>query len=398
MTLIRDARADDGTVASARAAIAAVGVTTTGVRVSWAGTSGADETTDFPSVWLELYSTRDGAYEEVATRWTDGANFHPQAFMAIESHRVIRADVVDGGRAIDLTWSNGDCRTFQARWLWERAHADDPVERIERMPWDGRAAFPEFDYGPVMDARDDLPLYRLLHAFFAYGIVIVHGVPRRSREILTVADRLSTLQKSHLGDIFTVKPTPAAVGSMHIGETSDEIPLHIDLVYKQRPPDVQMLHVLQQIERGGENVFVDAFHILSQIDPADVALLRDVPVWFVAQSETVHFRGMHPILAFDARRRFIGVHYNQYKIVFPVDTPPAYYGAFQRFRETIARRENTRAIVLPRDSIAIFHNRRTLHGRRAFESSERHYEGCFISEDDMKSRYRVLCDQLLRFR
>jgi gamma-butyrobetaine dioxygenase len=369
--------------------IARVAVTTSGVDIIWATATQSDLPTKFQSFWLKIYSSKSDMYEDVAARWTDGANFHPRNFQPCDVP-IVRAELADEGQALTVVWSNGDRCVFGARWLWEQAFLTDPVDLIEPIVWDSHSTFPEFDYDQIMDACDDESLRQLLYGFFSYGLVFIRNTPKRPRQILTVAERLSTLQQSHLGEVFTVRPTPAAIESIHIGETSDEIPLHIDLVYKQRPPDIQLLHVLQQIDDGGANIFVDSFQILRQLDPADVALLRDVSVYFVARSETVHFRGLHPILAFEANNRFIGVHYNEYKIVFPVNTPKAYFSAFRAFRDLIRREENTHAIVLPVDTIAMFDNRRTLHGRRAFHSTKRHYEGCFISQDDMKSRYRVL--------
>lgn len=370
--------------------IASVAAAPSDIEVTWTGGNGR---TRFQSFWLKLYSVKSTAYEDVAMRWTDGANFHPPDLHEGESDAIVEAAVLDGGRAMEVVWRGDDRRVFRADWLWERAVLVDPVDLIDPVVWDWRARFPEFEYQHIIDDTDDEPLYRLMHEFFAWGAVLIRNVPPKPRQILAVADRLSTRQKSHLGEIFTVQPKPRHAGSIHIGETPDQIPLHIDLVYKQRPPDIQMLHVLKQLDSGGENVFVDAFHIIGLIEPAALALLRSVPVHFVAHSETVHFRGLHPILAFDSRGRFIGVHYNEYKIVFPVEASAEYYRAFLHFQEIIKRDENTRAMILPRDSIIIFHNRRTLHGRRAFHSSERHYEGCFISEDDMKSRYRVLWEK-----
>jgi len=368
--------------------IAGVAASASDVTVTWAGREGA---TRFQSFWLKLYSRKSDAYEDIAAHWTDGANFHPRDLERGDGERIVGAAALQDGQAMEVVWADAERCVFPAPWLWERAFLSDPVELIEPVRWDHTATFPSCSYAALME--DDAALFALLRDFFAFGLVLVRDVPRRSRQILAVADRISTLQKSHLGEIFTVLPKSQGAGSIHIGETEDEIPLHIDLVYKQRPPDIQMLHVLQQIAGGGENVFVDALHILDQLEPAELQLLRDVPVYFVAQSDSVHFRGLHPILAWDSRGRFIGVHYNEYKIVFPVEAPAGYYGAFLHFQEVIKREVNTCAMTLPQDSVVIFHNRRTLHGRRAFHSLERHYEGCFVSEDDMKCRYRVLWER-----
>jgi gamma-butyrobetaine dioxygenase len=48
------------------------------------------------------------------------------------------------------------------------------------------------------------------------------------------------------------------------------------------------------------------------------------------------------------------------------------------------------SVRLPESSITVFDNRRTLHGRRAFNDGARHLIGCFANADDLRSRFRVL--------
>ena len=335
--------------------------------------------------WLRLLAAGSGRYAGVAERWTDGANFHPDPDAAARDERIAAAEAAADGRTLRVRWEDGTTHHFAAEEIWQRAFEADPAARVEPEPWDAHTGFPSFEHARVMD--DDDALCEFLHFFLRRGLAFLHGVPRREKEIERVAARLSTLQRSHLGDTFTLLWREE---SRHLGETPDGIPLHIDMVYKQVPPDLQMLHVLEEAEEGGENVFVDAFHLLSRLDPDDVRLLREVPVWFVAESETVHFRGLHPIVVYDARGRFQGMYYNEYKMVFPVDAPAGLYHAFLRLRRLAGDPESAQVVRLPRDSIALFHNLRTLHARLAFRGTRRHLEGCYLSEDDLKSRYRTL--------
>jgi len=338
------------------------------------------------SFWLKLQTTTSTAYVGIAERWTDGANFHPPDDSIRDDDRI--ADARVEGDYLTVRWDDGSQHRFSAGGLWQRVFAADPAEAIKPVAWDAKLAVPAFAYDRVM--TDDDTVLELCREFLRLGLVVIHGVPRQLGQCVTVSERLSTLHRSHLGDTFTVRAKPPGEETIHIGETRDAIPLHIDLVYKQHPPELQLLHALTQIDHGGENEFVDALHIITKLDPADLQLLRDIPVDFVARSETVHFRGRHPILTFDRQDRFVGVHYNEYKIELPPETPNAYYGAFRRFQALIKRPENVCVILLPQDSMVLLHNRRTLHGRRAFGPGPRHYEGCFLSDDDLRSTYRTL--------
>lgn len=338
----------------------------------------------FYSYWLRLYSGDSDLYRGVADRWTDGANFHARTLDADES-RVIEAGIPDGADQLEVLWDDGQRRLFSLDWLWRAALEPDPVKRVQRVAWDAMTRFESFDYRRLVE--DDDVLLGFLESFLAYGLAFVEGAPRRSRAIVDLANRIGTLEPSHLGETFEVilRARPD-----HIGETQDAIPLHIDLVYKQTPPRIQMLHALHQVAEGGENVFVDALRVLAELDGTDALHLRTTPVWFVADSEVVHFRGLHPILAYDADGKLTGVHYNEYKIVFPADASPEVYRAFRRFQRLISRSDLQQPVRLAEDGIVVLDNRRILHGRRVFTGRERHLIGCFVFDDDLRSRYRTL--------
>lgn len=119
-------------------------------------------------------------------------------------------------------------------------------------------------------------------------------------------------------------------------------------------------------------------------------MLAETLVEFVADSETVHFRGSHPILRFEHDGSFAGVFYNQYKLIIPPGAPAALYGAFERFREMIHSERYLYSVRLPESSITVFDNRRALHGRSSFSDGARHLIGCFANADDLRSRFRVL--------
>ena len=339
------------------------------------------------SYWLKLFAAKSDMHVKAAEGWTDGSNFHPEDDSIRETDRIESATVNDNEGEIKITWQDGTNRVFSLEQLWDHIFNADAAEQVPRIKWNARTEFTAFDYGQVLDSGDEKGLFHFLRSFLQYGLAFLRNVPRQEDQIKVVANRLFALQQSHLGDTFTLLPRDA---SHHLGETADHIPLHIDLVYKQNPPDIQMLHVLEQAEEGGENVFVDAFTIIEQMQEQDIKLLRETPVWFVADSESVHFRGLHRILAFDDRMAFRGVHFNEYKVLFPVEAPNEFFFAFKRFRQLIRRKENMKVVQLPRDSIVLFHNRRTLHGRKVFKGTSRHLTGCFISEDDLKSKFRTM--------
>lgn len=332
------------------------------------------------SDWLRIASTPAGLYEETSRHWTDGANFHPQESREIDRLRVIDA-AIDGG-ALQVRWADGHLSSLPIAELMARID-EDPVGRVTRRPWASSENWKTYS----LDALDDEEVQRqLLERFLVDGVVFISDVPKTDQAIVDVAGVLGRVEPSHLGDVFTIHRRER---SQHIGEEMGEIPLHIDLVYRQRPPEVQILHALRQIESGGENVFVDIERVALELDSEVLQWLFAVHLDFVAASEQVHFRGRHRVLSI-ADDGQLQVAYNQYKVRFPIDTAQQYYDAFERFRRMIHDPGVNVTFRLPEDHIVVFDNRRVLHGRLAFSDPRRHVKGCFVSGDDLRSRFRML--------
>ncbi|MEW5541443.1 TauD/TfdA family dioxygenase [Streptomyces cyaneofuscatus] len=338
--------------------------------------------------WIRLRATAAGLFTGVARNWSDGANFHPQQRLVSESDRIERAHTAGGGAYLVVTWRDGTSDRLAAPDIWSAEH-DDPARRIERKTWSSTKTWPSWDFGPLIEDPSREVLLAFLTFYLEHGVALISNVPRRVDSLARVAGGIAALAPSHLGDAFDIRTTD---NPKHIGEVAAGIPLHIDLVYRQFPPSVQALHAINQIEDGGENELVDIHHILGQMAPEDIELLSTIPVDFVARSTSVHFRGRHPVLQFDLDGNFTGVAYNQYKISFPPSVPPAYYFAFERFRRMIHAPENVNRMRIPQDAVLVFDNRRTLHGRRSFRDTSRHVIGCFLSDDDLRSRYRLLAE------
>jgi alpha-ketoglutarate-dependent taurine dioxygenase len=357
-----------------------VGVAATHIDVAWGP---GKRPARLYSYWLKLQGMHSERYAGVSARWTDGANFHPDGIPIDEGDRIEAAEIGDG--VLRVRWCDGTAVQLsdeQVRCAVDRADAAD----VPPMLWDAETVIPRFDYGSVIEHGNDEQLFRFLRCFLQHGLAFLDNVPRRPGQVAIAAAHFSTIQASHLGQTFSIRQ---AGEPHHIGETCDDIPLHIDMVYKQAPPDLQMLHVLEPADAGGENVFVDAFTVVTQLDPEDVRRLREAVVLFVAESETVSFRGLHPVIACDAAGRLRGLYYNDYKVVFPIETSNEAYFSFRRLQQVARRPENAQVLRVPRDSIVLLHNRRTLHGRRGFRGA-RNVAGCYLSEDDLKGRYREL--------
>lgn len=333
------------------------------------------------SHWLRVLSVEADLYVVEAKQWTDGANFHPQRVMVDPECQLRSAEIADD--ELRMTWTDGTVGAVGLADL-ERRLQGDPLGRYERTPWAAGKRWLTLGWDAFI--HSDAALRTTLEALTRDGVVMISDVPPDVRSAIDIADRLGGLELSQLGESFRIH---FAENSRHIGEEMGEIPLHIDLVYRQRPPDFQVLHALHQIDSGGENVFVDIDHVDRQLSDDQREWLRSVVLDFVATSGAVAFRGSHPVLHQDHDRR-LRAAYNQYKVQFPVDTPADYFEVFDQFRDLIHRDESSVEFLLPEGHAVIFDNRRVLHGRRAFNDPRRDVIGCYASGDDLRCRLRSL--------
>src|SRR4051794_25454275 len=75
----------------------------THVDVAW-GSDG--RRTRLYSYWLKLQGAPSDRYAEVAARWTDGANFHPDEISIDEADRIEAAEI-GGGGTLRVRWCDG---------------------------------------------------------------------------------------------------------------------------------------------------------------------------------------------------------------------------------------------------------------------------------------------------
>jgi hypothetical protein len=182
------------------------------------------------SYWLKLQGAE--RYAGVAPRWTDGANFYPDEIPIDEGDRIEAAEVGADG-VLRVSWRDGTAVQLSAEQV-RRAVDNADAADVQPILWNAETVIPRFEYEVVIESGKDKQLFGFLRAFLQHGLVFLNNVPRRPDQVAIAAARLSTIQASHLGQTFSIM---AASEPHHIAETCDGIPQHIDMVYKQAPPD-----------------------------------------------------------------------------------------------------------------------------------------------------------------
>ena len=191
----------------------------------------------------------------------------------------------------------------------------------------------------------------------------------------------------------------------------------MDLAYYESPPGLQFLHCrrFDADVAGGESTFLDghlaaeefrrrdftAFTTLTRV-PATfqkVHYERDDPVHIVARRP--HIVVDHS-LGVDARTAPVTAVFWAPPFEGPLRVPPgdveAYYDAYGKFAALLAELEAERRYLIEYRAkpgeIAVFNNRRMLHGRRHYSSGAapgaRLLQGTYVNADEALSRLRTL--------
>ena len=305
---------------------------------------------------------------------------------------------------------------------------------------------PDVSYDEYMSS--DSALYRVLQQLRTHGLAFVTGVPESEKSVSTVAERIGPVKNTFYGYTWDVRSVPEA---KNVAYTSQDLGFHMDLLYMEQPPHLQLLHCIRSSSTGGASLFTDSFRSASDL------LQSDDEAFGKLASRHVNFHYNHPssalyhqarkTLEFDESmhtggtlrglqlyRRFLKQGAQVYRKDFghrmPIDqleavswSPPfqgpfgrkqdpdkasrleqtnkellQWHSAAQKFSQLIHRPEMIHERLMKPGECVLFDNRRVLHARKAFEvgdvGKERWLRGAYLDKDPYLSKLRVLHAQL----
>ena len=307
--------------------------------------------------------------------------------------RPANAEVI--GDSVVVTWPDGHVSRFDQDWLLTHRPGvprPDPAS-LPRTIW--RAAempeLPRFA-GPKILEEDDV-LADFLVTTQRLGISLVDGLA--PGQGLEVAQRIGFLRETNFGKVFDVvsKPDPN-----NLAFTSQALALHTDLANQEIPPGFQFLHCIANEAEGGGSVFADSFAIAEDLranDPEAFRVLSTVALPFRFHDGAYDIRLRRPVVTLHADGSLDEIRYNAH-LTDLIDLPADELGPFYRAYRAFMRR--TRDPVfrfttrLRGGEMVVFDNRRTLHGREAFNPATgfRQLQGCYVDRGEFESRIRVL--------
>jgi gamma-butyrobetaine dioxygenase len=365
------------------------------VRLTWADRS----TDDFPYLWL-----RDNC----------PTAYHPETEERTLDLLEVPADaapdavaVEDGG--LRVAWGpakdsegEGHSRGHESRFSldWLAAHRPgrplaDPAA-VPRQAWRGNAgaeALPRADADAVL--RDDAALETWLRATKETGLSLVEGLSDAPEAGMEVARRIGFLRKTNFGETFSVESKPQP---NNLAYTAVALPLHTDLPNQELPPGFQFLHCQVNTATGGGSVFADGLALaedLRDADPEAFELLSRVAIPFRFHDADYDIRQHRPVIQLDGSGAVTEIRWNAHIAgVFdmPAEEIEPYYRAYRRFMAMTRDPAYRVELTLRAGQMAVFDNRRVLHGRAAFDpgSGQRRLHGCYVDRGEFDSRLRIL--------
>ena len=347
------------------------------------------DTTDFPLIWL-----RDNDPDEL----------HPQTQERIFDLLSVPHDITArhaslAGDVVTVVWDAPE-HTSHYPLAWLRAHRPgtpmaDPAQ-IEPTIWRadlGLDGIPRHDAGAILTS--DTALSNWMHTTQAFGLSIVHGLADTAEAGMNIARRIGHLRETNFGLTFEVfsKQEPN-----NLAYTPVALPLHTDLTNQELPPGFQFLHCLINDATGGGSIFADGYAMAEDLrteNPEAFEVLSTITVPFRFHDRTHDIRTRKRVINLTDTGAIDEICYNAHLAsIFDLapDTMRQFYAAYRAF---MAKMRDDRYRVTPRlqaGEMAVFDNRRVLHGRQSFDPTTggRHLHGTYVDRGEFLSRIRRL--------
>ncbi|VVT44094.1 uncharacterized protein SAPINGB_P000299 [Magnusiomyces paraingens] len=346
--------------------------------------------------------------------------------------------------ALLVSWADGHTSlfpsTFLARYRGRDAARNFRATNRPYVSWDTLSSRPEgvsvadiprVDYFDYM--YHDHDVYRAVKGLHEVGLVFVENIPDQEDVIngtnpgsppFDIADGCKVLveeigkriggyiKETFYGKSWNVVSVPEAT---NVAYTSVYLPLHMDLLYYESPPGVQLLHIVRNSTVGGESLFADSFaaaHHVYLTDKDAYNALKTVPLTFHYDNAGEHYYKQRPMVVEDPSGATIDSPSGPLPALTTVNYSPPFQGpldslvsgsftsdqadALRRgialFEEYINDPTHRIEVKMRENTCMLFLNRRILHARNQFDqmSGTRWFRGTYLDLDAYQSKLRTL--------
>lgn len=346
----------------------------------------------------------------------------------------------DDGDVLAVTWTQNGT-THQSEYPYEFLdHYSTRDSRLngkffgyDRVIWDGRVAEAGFESMNVKyeDYFKD-GFKQALDGLKEYGMSFVHDIPDpvptvgetmtednvAQWPVAKLAKQFGYIKTTFYGTLFDVKNVKNA---KNIAYTNSFLPLHMDLLYYESPPGLQLLHAIRNSTLGGENIFCDSFLAAKSIretDPSAYYALTQIPITYHYDNDNEHYYYQRPLIV----EHDIMDKRSNYPFIKEVNYSPPFQGPYELgitrdsasstsalengnhflfndfvrgmglFEDFVNDPVNQMKIKLEEGTCVVFDNRRVLHSRMEFDDGnggDRWLMGCYVDGDSFRSKLRL---------
>ncbi|CEP11475.1 hypothetical protein [Parasitella parasitica] len=370
------------------------------VHVEW-----ASQATDYSYLWL-----RDNCQCPQCLHPSSRQKLHSSADIPLD---IRPADLKIVNEQVEITWNqplrhgqndaHGHVSRFSFDFLqhYASSKSSEKFRFNHLVPQTWSAAEYKLDWVSYDDyMKTDEGLHSVVQRLYNKGLVFLKDVPLKDEACTQVAERIGPIQETFYGRDFDVKNVAK---SINIAYTSLYLGFHMDLMYMDSPPGIQLLHSLQNTVTGGASIFVDSFRaveLLKELYPQEYEILKKTPVTFHYLNNGHHMYYKRPTivtgdphsgLAWDTHVNYAPQFQGPLDDLTPAESKK-FYSAFQKFADFIQADPLRYQLTLQPGQLVMFANRRVLHGRTSFDptSGDRHLKGTYLNLDSLKDRLRVL--------
>jgi gamma-butyrobetaine dioxygenase len=343
----------------------------------------------FESIWL-LDNSPEHRDDRTGQRLVDVADLP-------EDPQISNAGFDDGW--IEVAWAGiGKRSRFSAQWLEERCNCNEHIcssgrRTLELTLWRAQdcGRFCTMDYREFCESITASVDW--LRAAASWGIAFLRRVPCEEGEVLRAASFIGWVRETNYGRVFDVAVSPRP---NNLAYTNTALGLHTDNPYRDPVPGLQILHCLKA-GAGGESLFADGFAVaetLRQTDRPAFDLIAGTEVEFRFADAGTELTASRPLIHLHRDGTIAAVHYNSRSIAplkLAAGDMASFYQAYRQFARLLRDPRFEARIRLEPGDLVLLDNRRVLHGRTAFSSSEpRLLQGCYLEHDGLASNLSVL--------
>ncbi|KAJ5125089.1 Taurine catabolism dioxygenase TauD/TfdA [Penicillium bovifimosum] len=316
------------------------------------------------------------------------------------------------GKTLSITWASdilgsGDTHvsTWDRKFLLNpvlNTHRQHSLRVTEPVPW-GKSGMGSMQHWVSYEdyMNDEFKFAFSMRQLQRLGLIFVQGIPESREMVEKIATRMGPLRNTFYGSTFDVRTVPEAT---NVAYTNQFLGFHMDLMYMNEPPGYQLLHCLENSCSGGESMFGDTFHaarIMKASHPKEYKILSKQRLGYEYRHENHIYYNERPVFEHDPKTGHL-IHVN-YSPPFqsPLPTPDGrdhHAGFVNKLRDSLSKfaailddKERIFEMKLNPGECVIFDNRRILHARRQFDSSEgsRWLAGAYVDTDALLSRFAV---------